>query len=203
LSREDWIVAARRALVSGGIANVKIDRLADQLGASRGSFYWHFSSHSELLEALVESWARTNSEAFLRILESDTDDPAAQFRNFVDVWVKERDFDPAYDNAMRDWARKSPHVKKLLHRADEVRMGALRSIFDAMGYEPLEAEIRARVTYYHQVGYYALQIREPPQTRRKLFATYLKVLSGLSIERFADGDRIAGIAGKRGRTKHR
>ena len=50
-----------------------------------------------------------------------------------------------------------------------------------MGYHGLEALMRARITYYHQVGYYALGVRESRKTRRQLLPYYAKVLTGRDL----------------------
>jgi AcrR family transcriptional regulator len=183
LGRDDWIGAARAALVAGGVAAVKVDRLADTLGVTRGSFYWHFASRAELLDALLASWAEGNSAPFLRVLNRDQDNPARQYLHFIEVWVDENEFDPVYDSAVRDWARASAKVERLVRRIDQTRMDTLRAIFARMGYDELEAEVRARVTYYHQVGYYAMHISESRELRRQLFPIYFKVLAGMPMPR--------------------
>ncbi|MBY0431260.1 MAG: hypothetical protein K2Q10_08685, partial [Rhodospirillales bacterium] len=66
----------------------------------------------------------------------------------------------------------------LVREADATRTAVLRRIFDALGYAEEEAEVRARVAYYHQVGYYALGIVESRRVRAALFPTYFKMLSG-------------------------
>ncbi len=42
LSRQDWIDATLRELASVGVRGVSVERLAKDLGATKGSFYWHF-----------------------------------------------------------------------------------------------------------------------------------------------------------------
>ncbi|PWC44723.1 TetR/AcrR family transcriptional regulator [Azospirillum sp. TSO22-1] len=177
LSRADWIAAARRALVEGGIAEVKVDRLAARIAVTRGSFYWHFRSRAELLDALLEEWRHANVEPFLRV-EAGEAPPLLRLKRFVGVWLGADAFDPDLDSAMRDWARGSKRVAALVRAADATRTDVLRRIFQALGYGPDEAEVRARVTYYHQVGYYALGIVESRKVREALFPAYFKVLSG-------------------------
>jgi AcrR family transcriptional regulator len=177
LSRADWIAAARRALVEGGVAEVKVDRLAARIAVTRGSFYWHFKSRAELLDALLEEWRYTNVEPFLRVLEGEAP-PLVRLKRFFAVWLDGREFDPALDSAMRDWARGSKRVAALVREADSTRTDVLRRIFEKQGCAPDEAEVRARVAYYHQVGYYALGIVESRSVREALFPTYFKVLSG-------------------------
>ena len=42
-----------------------------------------------------------------------------------------------------------------------------------------DAFVRARVLYYMQIGYYALDIREPMETRLALTPHYLEAFTGL------------------------
>ncbi len=56
LQRADWLRAAQRTLVIHGLAGVRIEALARDLGVSKGSFYWHFADRAALLEALLAAW---------------------------------------------------------------------------------------------------------------------------------------------------
>jgi hypothetical protein len=74
--------------------------------------------------------------------------------------VLERDLDPAYDSAIRDWARTRKKVAWTLRRIDGDRIRLSVRIFENFGYQGKDAEMHARVTYHHQVGYYAMNVRE-------------------------------------------
>lgn len=181
LSKAEWISSARAALIRSGIDGVKVDLLARSLRVTRGSFYWHFGSRSELLVALMRAWSRDNTSPFLKVLEANGANPALQYRNYVEIWLRASEFDPAYDSAVRDWARTSAAVTALVEKSDAARMNVLRRIFRSMGYGDAEAEVRSRITYFHQVGYYAMRIREPTRTRRRLLPIYFKVLAGVPM----------------------
>src|SRR5580693_7759368 len=71
LTREDWLAAARRALLHGGPAAVRVDTLARQLKISRGSFYWHFKDRSDLLAALLAEWEAEKSLLAAVLLAGD------------------------------------------------------------------------------------------------------------------------------------
>jgi AcrR family transcriptional regulator len=43
LSVEDWIQAGYTLLAEEGIKALKLDRLCARVGATKGSFYWHFT----------------------------------------------------------------------------------------------------------------------------------------------------------------
>lgn len=56
LGREDWLRAARLGLLRGGVEAVRVEKLARDLGVTKGSFYWHFKDRDELLELLLREW---------------------------------------------------------------------------------------------------------------------------------------------------
>ncbi|RVT40279.1 TetR/AcrR family transcriptional regulator [Sphingobium algorifonticola] len=177
LDREDWILAARRALVEGGVAAVKIVPLAKALNITSGSFYWHFADQPALLAALLADWEVSNTRAFIEAAAGDID-PHKKFERVVEVWLGEIDFDPRYDSAVRDWARASPMVEAAVRRIDDMRLEILHGIFLEMGHADPEAMVRARIAYYHQVGYYAMRMREPKTVRKALRPVYIKLLTG-------------------------
>lgn len=178
LGRADWVGKARAALIEGGVAAVKIDVIAGQLGVTTGSFYWHFRDRQDLLAELLADWEHNSSEPLFRAVAKAGDDAALQFRRLCLVWLEEREFSPEYDSAMRDWARISPEVEEVVRRVDDRRVELLRSIFVQLGNGRTEALVRARITYFHQVGYYALRMAETKERRLELFPTYVKLLLG-------------------------
>jgi hypothetical protein len=78
---------------------------------------------------------------------------------------------------VRDWARTSSKVLDAVHAVDDRRIGFIEQVFRDLGYAGKEAHVRARVTYYHQVGYYALGVREPRKKRLELLPYYTKILT--------------------------
>lgn len=180
MTRQDWVNAARQALITGGVEQVKVDRLAKRLKITRGSFYWFFKSREELLSALIQDWEQTNTQPMLDAIAAlPTHSGAAQaMQALVSFWIHELDYSPAYDAAMRDWARVSPEAEAAVRRIDNKRIAALKEMFLKLDYPDDEAFIRARVTYFHQVGYYALHIKESRERRLELSPLYSKVLAG-------------------------
>ena len=179
LSSEDWVQAAKRELIARGIAFVKVGRLARALRVTRGSFYWHFGSHRELLRALLKDWESTNTYPFERLLPTEGDfDGLAAFDKVINLWVEEREYSPAFDTAVRDWARNSKEAALAVRSADQRRIAVLRRIYLNLGYSDPDALVRARITYFHQVGYYALTIDETPEERQALVAVYTRALLG-------------------------
>lgn len=178
LTREAWIAAARKMLEKRGIAEVKIDRLARQFKVTRGSFYFHFSSLKDLQNGLLEEWRRANCAPFLAMVNADIVDGVQFFSDVVHVWVDEKPFSPKLDLAVRDWARTSRELTREVTAIDDVRITLLIRSFQAIGYSDDESLVRARLTYFHQIGQYALSFKEDPKVRKRYQPLFGDVLLG-------------------------
>lgn len=178
LGRADWITVARATLITKGIEGVKVERLAGILGVTVGSFYWHFTTRGDLLDALLVDWVQGNSRPFYTAIENAGPTAAARFAAIIQMLIEETDYNPGYDVAVRDWARNDPKVARAVRRIDDRRISLLQRIFRDFGYTEDEAFIRARVTYFHQVGYYAMRVRETQEQRLAYAPLYLDILAG-------------------------
>ena len=56
LSKDTWVAAGFRALADQGPSAIQINALAQTLGATKGSFYWHFSSLADFKAAMLDLW---------------------------------------------------------------------------------------------------------------------------------------------------
>jgi len=73
LTAEDWVRAALRALAKGGVGAVAVEPLAQQLGVTKGSFYWHFPTRDALLSAALEHWEKESTEAVIVAVDTIAD----------------------------------------------------------------------------------------------------------------------------------
>lgn len=181
--REEWLDLARATIVQGGVEAVTVQSMSRKLGVTRGGFYGYFGSRNALLKRLLEDWRDVNTRALRRIAASGRSDGTRQFKELVSMWVEDEDYNPQYDAAVRDWGRRSAHVAQVVHEVDDERIKLIQRIFVNLGFRGLEAQIRARVTYYHQVGYYALAVHESRPARRRLTPMYTHVLAGRKLSR--------------------
>jgi AcrR family transcriptional regulator len=177
LGRDAWLEAARRALIEEGTAGVEVNKLAKRLDVTRGGFYWFFESREQLLDALLDFWEQTSTVQFERIANASGSTGRQKFQALVDLWIGEKEYDPKWDGAVRDWARTSQKVLNVVHEVDDKRIDFVEQVFRDLGYAGKEAHVRARVTYYHQVGYYALGVRESRKRRLELLPYYTKILT--------------------------
>jgi AcrR family transcriptional regulator len=188
IPHEGWLEAAKVVLIEEGIGMVKVDRLARRLKVTRGGFYYHFKSHHALLEDLLKRWRTQNRFVPGEIDASTPERSFVALQSLTDALIHERGFDPQFDMAVREWARISVPVHEVVDQVDDERIEALAKIFAGLGCKQKEAEIRARVFYYHQVGYYALGVAETVGTREENLPLYLAVLCG---ERYTEAAKAA------------
>jgi AcrR family transcriptional regulator len=178
LDPQTWIDAGRRALIGGGVASIKIAPLAKTLRVTTGSFYWHFKNVPTFLDALLENWEEANTAPMFDAVAAHPSSAVKQFDALTEVWLAETNYYPMWDSAVRDWARVSPKVEAAVRRIDDKRIKLLHGIFKRLGFAEPCAFVRARITYFHQVGYYALRIVERRADRLRLSSVYRDILRG-------------------------
>ncbi len=178
VTREDWLNMARAVLISHGVAEVKILALGQRLGVSRSSFYWYFKSRAQLLEALLGDWEARNTHSIVAACTRPATDICEAACNFFRCFFDPGKFDQGLDFAVREWSRRDGAVRQRIDAADRARLTALTGMYIHHGYAPQDADIRARVIYFMQLGYHALEIREPLETRLARVPGYLRAFTG-------------------------
>lgn len=178
VTRDDWRNAARDVLVGEGVAQVKIAALATRLGVSRSSFYWYFGNRDDLLAALLDDWQTRNTRSIVDHCARPSRSINHALCNFFRCFVDASQFDPGLDFAIREWARRDEAVRAAIDTADTARLAAVRAMFARHDYASPEADARARILYFMQLGYHALDLREDIETRMSRVAEYLHGFTG-------------------------
>lgn len=175
-----WLDTAYELLVEGGVEAVKVMPLAERLGLSRTSFYWHFPDREALLAGLVDRWRAKNTGNLVARCEAPAATIAEAMLNLIDCWVDPALFDSRLEFAMRTWALTDPAVESAMTEADATRIAALTALFQRFGYDETEADTRARTLYLTQVGYIALRSQESLEQRMSRIPAYVLTFSGVA-----------------------
>ncbi|ASJ75479.1 TetR/AcrR family transcriptional regulator [Granulosicoccus antarcticus] len=178
ISAADWVAASRKRLIAEGISSVKVEPLARELGVTPGSFYWHFKNRQSLHRALLRDWLNSNVKPFFSTFELAEKSPREQYLALAYVWVLSPDFNPGLDVAIREWSKTSSLVGRIMRRVDVSRIGLYQGIFEDFGHEPIAALVRARMMYYHQIGYYTMKVEEDLASRLMHLPHYAAAMSG-------------------------
>lgn len=172
---------ARQMLIAEGVDRVKVERIAARLGVTRGGFYWHFKNRQALLDGLLHEWERTNTDAFIAAIEAAPPRLEDRILRLFTIWIEAKEFDVGLEVALRTWARRSKKVSRAVHRADARRLAFIQSLFETAGYDEREAAVRARVLYYTQIGYYAIEEHETVRARAAVAHLYYEVYTGRTL----------------------
>lgn len=178
VTRDDWLLVARDALVQHGVAEVKVLSLGARLGVSRSSFYGYFKSRKDLLEALLSDWEVRNTQSILNNCALPSESICAAVCNFFRCFVQPDIFDQGLDFAVREWSRRDVSVRARIDAADQARLVAVTRMFERHEYAPEDAEVRARILYFMQLGYHALDVAEPMAERASRVRGYLTGFTG-------------------------
>lgn len=151
LSASDWTTAALESLAEGGLAAVAVEPIASRLGATKGSFYWHFPSREALVTAALELWERVDTEDV--IAEIDTE-PAGlpRLRALIVGAVEGRTGDAAGAELALQATARHPLVAPVLARVTRRRLDYLAQQFAELGFPPEEAARRAQLAYTSYLG---------------------------------------------------
>lgn len=159
LGREDWILAGFRALTAGGVGALRVEAIARDLGATKGSFYWHFTDPADWRAAMLSYWEEVAYRQILTMLDP-LPEGLPRLRALVRI-ATDLEHDPAYggaaaEPALREWARFSPDVAVIVQRVDAGRMAFVAGCFGQAGANAQVAAQKARLFYAALIGLGAL-----------------------------------------------
>ncbi|KQV04705.1 MULTISPECIES: TetR/AcrR family transcriptional regulator [unclassified Kitasatospora] len=154
LTPQDWSTAALRAMARGGVAAVSVNALAGELGATRGSFYWHFKDRDALLTAALEMWEQDTTTALISEL-GDITDPRQRLTVLLTTALGQESsngLEPAIV-AHAD----HPAVARVLRRVTERRISYLTDLYADLGLAPAPARRQAVAAYAAYLGWHELR----------------------------------------------
>lgn len=162
-SKEDWVAAGLRQMASSGIDSVKVERLAEALGISKGPFYWRFSGREELLAGMLDLWKR---EFTLRLIEGTAQLTPRQrmeelFRRILNAKAGKSSVAQT-EAAMRAWAAQDATAARAVRQVDSQRTNYLSQAFREMGVPGPQAMHLARGIYLALLGLFTAR-RYTPQ----------------------------------------
>ena len=144
LQREDWIRAAWEILGEGNLNEIKVKSLATQLGVTRGSFYWHFQSRQELIDALLDRWFTILglNEVIEKEIASIKDPGEQLWTIFRHVIIN---VDAGQSVALRLHAKKNLKLRHRIAEEDRKRLEHFAARFKSLGVADQAAIEHARV----------------------------------------------------------
>jgi AcrR family transcriptional regulator len=135
---DDWVAAAYARFRTEGFDGLRIEALARDLGATKGSFYWHFADRAALVAAVMDRWEHEETDVFIELAD-EAPDPASRLQVlFRAVGSRQMPGEHRlYADAVAEGV--GPVVKRVTAR----RVGYVTSALVELGIDPDEARRRA------------------------------------------------------------
>lgn len=118
-TRSDWIEGGLAELAKPRTMRLSVAPVAAALGATKGSFYWHFKDLPAFRAAIADAYAE-RCDTCLSVTDGINDPLGALLEGLAP--------DPAAESALRVLARGDDHVAQVLERIDRRRIDAIGAI---------------------------------------------------------------------------
>lgn len=145
LTAQDWVRAALTAVADGGLAAVSVEPLARTLGATKGSFYWHFANREALVEATLLAWETGETTDVAELLaplqQADT-----RLRVLMGAALGDRPGARVEAALLADIG--TPQVAAVLDRATRARTRYLSHLFADLGVDAPEQRATTAFALY-------------------------------------------------------
>ena len=162
--RASWIQEGLRALGVGGPDAVRIEKLAQALGVTKGGFYWHFEDRPALLEEMLDAWERVSVDEVIERVDAETGATRAKLRR-LSALAASSDETLRIDLAVRGWARREQAVAERLRRVDNVRIAYLRTLLGGVAADDEDLEARCMLFFSLWIGSHFIAADHGPRSR--------------------------------------
>jgi AcrR family transcriptional regulator len=147
LTADAWTAVALEAIAEGGLAAVSVEGLARRLGATKGSFYWHFDNRDALIKATLDAWEAGETIVVAKML-APLPDAASRLRVLLRAALDDRAGARVEAGLLAD--SNVPVVRASLERATRARTGYLRQLFERIGVD--DSQDRATTAFALYLG---------------------------------------------------
>lgn len=170
LTRDNWLDEAFKAVVAGGFENVKVLAIAEKLKVTRGSFYWHFTDHADLVGSLLMRWKLAQLELDEKLKSHRSDNPIQDLEFVVDAAFNQAGSELEnllFEQALRALSHLHAGAAQLLVEVDTERINLFESKFLTIVKDKAKARDLAALLYLAIVGGYQALSRpvNPPNIR--------------------------------------
>ena len=169
--RDMWIEAALKALGRGGIAQVRVEVLAADLGITKGGFYRRFRDRAALLEAMLTTWSAGRIASIEAQTSLDGVTARERLRALIKLYSERMNTDAmAIELAIRQWARSDEKAAAAVAGVDAARLKNVGQLYRATCLAAEEADAQAFLFYSFIFGQSLLFLERGPRRRAQLVA---------------------------------
>ncbi len=172
----DWLIAAFKALGEHGIDGVRVERLAKDLGATKGSFYWHFADRPALHRQMLDFWEQEGTQKIIAELDSADMSATDQLRALAQTAIQTEvlGLDAIkVEGALRAWAGQEGWVATRITAIENARVEYVAQLLISIGHSPGQAALFAQQTYLMLLGLYSISRHDPKKLHGDAFINFV------------------------------
>lgn len=173
--RTSWIEEGLRALGVGGLDAVRIEKLAETLGVTKGGFYGQFDDRNALLGEMLNTWERVGVDAVIDGVEREGRDARGRLRRLFEITSSSAHL-MKVEFAIREWARRDEAVATRLRHVDNRRMEYLRVLFGGICRNQDDVEVRCLLAFSLWIGNYLIAAHHGSRRRADVLELALRQL---------------------------
>lgn len=150
-----WLEAGFQMLAQGGIDSVRVDRISKKIGLTRGSFYWHFKSRAEFLDAMLELWHQKGTHDIIALVEQEKLNPNKRLLTLLNLTTKSpgSQYGGKFtEMAIRIWGSNHTEAANVIKQVDADRVAFVNKLLLEMQVEPALASMLAEIIYNAYIG---------------------------------------------------
>lgn len=154
LTRDNWLDAAAGEIASGGFGQLRVLTLAKKLGVTRGSFYWHFRDHEDLVVSFLDRW-RDRRLHELQYWEPKGGDVETELRQILELLLTDASRNIRrlqVELAVRDFARRNDYAAELVTQVDAARISQNCTLFGRLSSDPQHVKDLSLLLYVATIG---------------------------------------------------
>ncbi len=144
LTSSDWVEGALQLISEAGLRALTVETLATRLGVTKGSFYWHFKSRSELVAGALGRWEHRATTETIAGLSAVTD--ARQRLTLMLDAASQPPRSRSLYAALAE-AADDPIVRRVLKRVASSRIEFLENCYRELGLPVRQAKVKAVLAY--------------------------------------------------------
>jgi len=175
-----WIEAGLKEIGQGGVAQVRVEVLAQRLGVTKGGFYRRFKDRRALLDALLDTWSGGRIAAVEQQTALGNETAADRLKSVIRLYSERANPGAmAIELAIRQWARSDAAAAAAVARVDAARLKNVAQLYARMGLGRDDAQAHAVLFYAFIFGQALIFPDQAPRRRASLTAACADVLTNI------------------------
>jgi AcrR family transcriptional regulator len=143
-----WISEGLALLADSGVDAVRVERLADRMGTSKVSFYWHFKDRPDFLASLLSTW---QYQTRLNMPDRPAPPPRERLRRLLDLPTlgDGSAYGASVELAIRLWVKGDAMARQAVADIDAERLAYIEQFVISSMPDVTDTGARAYLMYGH------------------------------------------------------